>query len=174
MDGRSPYRIVLLLLTALLSIIYCTNKHQNKSNLITIECSDYNIQKPQGHDTHSTESPRKTYSSDQLKSCRSFAKHDNRLKCLPFGVIRRIHQLRINKTHKSRRKQKTDKAATREVNISNLIHPYSESQSYVQYYKRNINCATINVCSLKRREQEVFDIIKDYNLDLVAVTETWL
>ena len=43
----------------------------------------------------------KTYSAKELKAIRTMCQHDQRLKILPFGAIRRIKELKLN--HKKKR-----------------------------------------------------------------------
>ena len=43
----------------------------------------------------------KTYSARELRTIRTTSQHDQRLKILPFGAIRKIKELKLN--HKRRR-----------------------------------------------------------------------
>ena len=48
----------------------------------------------------------KTYSAKELKAIRTTCQHDQRLKILPFGAIRRIKELKLNHKRKRGRRNK--------------------------------------------------------------------
>ena len=111
------------------------------------------------------------YEPNELRAINDCNKHDKRFKILPYGTIRRIREIQIN-----RRRQKTSiKSEPRQpgVNHNNLIH-IRPTNTEGQFCTSNLNIATVNVRSLKNCEQQVLNEIIEGSIDVLVITETWL
>ena len=109
------------------------------------------------------------YKASELMAIRENCNHEH-AKILPFGAIAKIRELRINrKTVKSHRDNRPEIHQTghNPANLRHLLNTKTNSTS-------NIIGATCNVQSLKAKELLVSDLIKDYSLDFLVATETWL
>ena len=112
-----------------------------------------------------------SYEPNELRAIEDCNKHNKRFKTLPFGAIRQIRELQIN-----RRRQKTlIKSEPKQlgVNHNNLIH-IRPTNTESQFYTSNLNIATVNVRPLKNCEQQVLNEIIKGNIDVLVITETWL
>ena len=111
------------------------------------------------------------YGPNELRAINDSNNYDKRFKILPYGTIRKIRELQIN-----RRRQKTSiKNEPRQpgVNRNNLIH-IRPTNTEGQFYTSNLNIATVNVRSLKNCEQQVLNEIIKGSIDVLVITETWL
>ena len=111
-----------------------------------------------------------TYNATALKAIRDNCKHVEHAKILPFGAIRKIRELRIN--HNIVKTQQKDRPIFHQTrhnpaNLRYLLNTKTNSTA-------NIIGATCNVQSLKAKELLVNDLIKNYSLDFLVTTETWL
>ena len=111
------------------------------------------------------------YSANALKAIRDNCQHDQWFKLLPFGAIRNIHELRINcrpiKQGANMIKPEIHQHGCNNKNLRKLLNSKTNSTC-------NIIGGTCNVQSLKAKELLVSDLIKDYSMDFLVATESWL
>ena len=109
------------------------------------------------------------YSADALKAIRERCRHDQHAKILASGAIATIRELRINHNSIKHNTSRVDfhQKGHNAKNLRCLLNCKTNS-TY------NIIGATCNVQSLKSKELLISDLIKDYSLDFLTVTETWL
>ena len=93
--------------------------------------------------------------------------HDHRLKILPFGAIDNIRKLKLNnKPIKSNRGQHQESHQSgSDSRYINKIRFRSDSR---------IIFTTSNIQSIRYKELQVSQLISDYSLDFIVLTETWL
>ena len=92
------------------------------------------------------------------------------LKCYPLEAIRKIRELRINcKKIKSSIENRT-KATPNGINNKNIVGIQREGTKP----QANFTIATCNIQSLKNKEIQVSELISDYSIDVLVITETWL
>ena len=95
---------------------------------------------------------------------------------LPFGLVRSIHALKINK---NRRKIKTRKPGSskyrpRGINCSNLIEIATDFKELKFFHTTKVKLGLINAQSMKNKETTLLDHITKNDLDFLIITETWL
>ena len=114
----------------------------------------------------------KTYSAEVLRTIRATSLHDHRLKILPFGAIKRIKELKLNNKKRKRRNRRKIRQPFKQYgcNYNNIISIKRTDHKP----ESNIIFGTCNVQSLKPKELQVSDLINDYSLDFLLLTETWL
>ena len=115
----------------------------------------------------------KMYSAKELKAIRTTCQHDQRLKILPFGAIRRIKELKLNhKRRRGRRNKWNTRIPFRQYgcNPNNIITIKKQGHKP----ENNIIFGTCNIQSVKPKELQVSDLVNDYSLDFLILTETWL
>ena len=114
----------------------------------------------------------KTYSAEVLRTIRANSLHDHRLKILPFGAIKIIKELKLNNKKRKRRNRGRTKQPFKQhgCNYNNIISIKRTDHKP----ENNIIFGTCNVQSLKPKELQVSDLINDYSLDFLVLTETWL
>ena len=113
----------------------------------------------------------KTYSARELRTIRTTSQHDQRLKILPFGAIRKIKELKRNRKRRRRNKQNTRIPFKQQgCNPNNIITIKKRGHKP----ENNIIFGTCNIQSLKPKELQVNDLVNDYSLDFLILTETWL
>ena len=114
----------------------------------------------------------KTYSAEVLRTIRATSLHDHRLKILPFGAIKRIKELKLNNKKRKRRNRRRIRQPFKQYgcNYNNIISIKRTDHKP----ESNIIFGTCNVQSLKPKELQVSDLINDYSLDFLLLTETWL
>ena len=101
-----------------------------------------------------------------LKNLNTANQHDYRLKILPFGGITTIRKLRIKCKRKSKHKKRTRIIFKQHgINCNNLTKVKTPA---------NFTIATCNVQSLHNKELQVSELIHDYSIDAIVITETWL
>ena len=108
------------------------------------------------------------YNAHALRCIASKVEHDNRLCILPFNANRTIRDHRLNIKPLVHRKRKQRPQLTG-INRDNLIRTKCN-----QSHDPNIIIATLNIQSLHSKELQVSDIFKDYSIDAILLTETWL
>ena len=125
-----------------------------------------------GTDFHPPALIPKTYSAEVLRTIRANSLHDHRLKILPFGAIKIIKELKLNNKKKKRRNRGRTKQPFKQYgcNYNNIISIKRTDHKP----ESNIIFGTCNVQSLKPKELQVSDLINDYSLDFLVLTETWL
>ena len=146
------------------------SKNGKNKNLIEVNNGEFLASTTRSVHTFGTQL---SYEPNELRAIKAQNKHDKRFKTLPFGAIRQIRELQIN-----RRKQKTSiksepKPKQLGVNHNNLIH-IRPTNTAGQFYTLNLNIATVNVRSLKNCEQQVLNEIIKGNIDVLVITETCL
>ena len=98
--------------------------------------------------------------------------HDQRLRILPFGTISAVKELKLN--HKPIKKkecqQRTPLPSQFGPNKSNLI--IVKKNRFKQ--DNNIIFGTCNIQSVHHKELEVSQLLHDYSMDFIVLTETLL
>ena len=112
----------------------------------------------------------KRYSANALRTMHDQVQHEHRLRILPFGVISRVRSLKLN--HKPQKNKRSSRATIKHKGLvqSNLINIKNLSTRK----QGNITIGTCNVQSLQNKELQITELISDYSLDLLVLTETWL
>ena len=109
------------------------------------------------------------YDSNALKRMQSTVKHDSRYRILPFGTANRIRELRLNiKKRKHRHRPKWIQHPTKAV-LDNLSRIRNENHTH----KGNIIMGQCNIQSIKAKFLQVSELLHDYSLDILLLTETW-
>ena len=115
----------------------------------------------------------KTYNANALKAIRTTCQHDHRLKVLPFGAIRRIKELKLNRKRRRGRKIKQNiriPFIQNGCNLNNIITIKKQGHKP----ENKIIFGTCNIQSVRLKELQVSDLVNDYSLDFLLLTETWL
>ena len=112
------------------------------------------------------------YNANALKAIRNTCQHDHRLKVLPFGAISRIKELKLN--HKRRKRKNKQNIRTPFIqsgcNLNNVITIKKQGHKS----DNNIIFGTCNIQSVRLKELQVSELISNYSLDFLLLTETWL
>ena len=108
------------------------------------------------------------YTRDQLITISDKLK-DSKYCIPPFTTINKIRDLGLNK-HKVRKHNNRYLLKPKKVNTKNLIqiNPTEKSNS------NNIRIATINVRSVKNKQQQIVETTELENIDFIRLTEPWL
>ena len=110
------------------------------------------------------------YDSDTLRKIGNASYHDKYCKILPFGCIQVIRTLRLNAKPISQcHKRKPRKAGQNGVNRVNLIM----AKRY-NHHDPNIIIATVNAQSIRTKELQISELLRDHSIDALVMTETWL
>ena len=114
----------------------------------------------------------KMYSARVLRTIRTASQHDQRLKILPFGAIKRIKELKLNNKKRRWRNKRNTRVPFKQYgcNHNNLISIKMRGHKT----ENNIIFGTCNIQSLRPKELQVSDLVNDYSLDFLLLTETWL
>ena len=109
------------------------------------------------------------YSANALRAIWDNHQHDQQFKVLPFGAVRKIRELRINckPTKHNNNRPGICQHGCNTKNLRNLLNAKTNSTC-------NIIGGTCNVQSLKAKELLVSELIKDYLMDFIVATESWL
>ena len=110
------------------------------------------------------------YTPNALRQISGLLHHDHRLKILPFGAIDNIRKLKLNyKPIKNNRSQhvRNHQHGSNNRNIAKINKIGYRSDSRITF-------ATSNVQSIRLKELQVSQLISDYSLDFIVLTETWL
>ena len=91
-------------------------------------------------------------------------------KCYLLGAIRRIIELRINHKKIKSSIQNRIKTTPNGINNKNIVYIQREGTKP----QANFTIATCNIQSLKNKELQVSELISDYSIDALVITETWL
>ena len=110
------------------------------------------------------------YEPAALRAMRECLQHDQRLRQLPFGTLDRIRKLDLNNKPTKNRLHLHQQLHQYRINLHNLIRV--KKTGYKLYTK--ITFATCNIQSLRYKELQVSQLIEDYSLDFLVLTETWL
>ena len=98
---------------------------------------------------------------------------DYRYKKLPIEAIKTIRTLRLNR---KRRRHRYTCQKRRDAKHADGSRPENLTKIHRKDQKNrtNITLGTINIQSIKRKELQLVDLLEDYSLDALIVTETWL
>ena len=110
------------------------------------------------------------YEPNALMSMNTADQHDQRLKILPFGAIKRIRELKLNRKRSKHKKKKRIPFKQHGIIIKNLMRIKKTGVRD----QVNFIIATCNIQSLHNKELQVSELIQDYSLDALVLTETWL
>ena len=109
----------------------------------------------------------KCYSVNALRTIGDQVQHEQRLRILPFGVISRVRSLKLNcKPQKNKRSSRATIQQKGPVH-SNLINIKCLSSRN----QGNITIGTCNVQSLQNKELQISELMSDYSLDLLVLTD---
>ena len=130
----------------------------------------------QGSRPNCTESTKQhVYTPNQLRSIGKQYKNGNKLRILPFGAIRQIRDLCLNKRNKRKYRKNLHRHLFKQTRI------YHKNLKEVNYDDRDgddptkyLRIVTVNTRSIKNKQKIVLEAIRRYSLDLLVVTETWL
>ena len=90
-----------------------------------------------------------------------------------FGTIRRIRELKYKKEYSNRKEStKTTKNTQYGINVRNLrqIQTHNPTKEQLKYER----IATVDIRSIKHKEDLLRNAINDHKIDITIVTETWL
>ena len=109
------------------------------------------------------------YNRAKLIDLKEQAKAGN-LSGFPFGTIRRIRELKIQKRMQQRKR--TNQNRQHGINVRNLrqIETHNPINEQLKYER----IATVNIRSVKHKEDLLRNAINDHKIDITIVTETWL
>ena len=98
--------------------------------------------------------------------------HDQRLRILPFGTISAVRELKLNRKpiKKKECQQRTPLPSQSGPNKSNLI--IVKKNRFKQ--DDNIIFGTCNIQCIHHKELQVSELLHDYSMDFIVLTETWL
>ena len=98
---------------------------------------------------------------------------DYRYKRLPIEAIKTIRTLRLNR---KRRRHCYTCQKRRDAKHADGSRPENLTKIHRNDQKNRINIilGTINIQSIKSKELQLVDLLEDYSLDALIVTETWL
>ena len=115
---------------------------------------------------------RHAYTSKQLRAIYDHVKPTS-LTNLPFGSIRRIRELRLNKKTRSRRNNTCQHLEPcRKDEIRNLRQVPAVDKNSDEIVQTMIS--TVNARSLKHKENLISVEMLNNNTEIVVITETWL
>ena len=112
------------------------------------------------------------YNRAQLIDLKKLAKPGN-LSGFPFGTIRRIRELKIqNRIQQWKRTNQNNHNKQHGIDVRNLRQIQTHSPINEQLKHERI--ATVNIGSIKHKEDLLRNAINDFKIDITIVTETWL
>ena len=110
------------------------------------------------------------YQLDALKAMCDRLQHDQWLRLLPFGTLDKIRSYKLN-----------NKPSKDKLHLRHQIHQYKANTSNLIRIKNSgykldscIIFTTCNIQSVCYKELQVSQLISDYSLDFIVLTETWL
>ena len=105
-----------------------------------------------------------------LRKMHENLQHDQHLRLLPFRTLDRIRQLKLNNKPCKSRLHLRQQQHQYKANMANLIRIKNDG------YKLDsgVTFATCNIQLLHYKELQVSQLISDYSLDFIVLTETWL
>ena len=109
------------------------------------------------------------YNRAKLIDLKEQAKPGN-LSGFPFGTIRRIRELKIQK--RIQQQKRTNQNRKHGINVRNLrqIQTHNPINEQLKYER----IAMVNIRSIKHKEDLLRNAINDHKIDITIVTETWL
>ena len=110
------------------------------------------------------------YEPGKLKRMQHVIKHDIRYRILPFGTATRIRELRLHvKKRKHCHRPKWIQHPSRSIG-----EHLSKLRKINQSHTGNIIVGQCNIQSIKAKCLQVSDLLHDYSLDVLLLTETCL
>ena len=110
------------------------------------------------------------YEPDALRAMCKCLQHDQGLRQLSFGTLDKIRKLDLN-----------NKPTKTKLHLRQQLHQYKiNSHNLIRIKKTGykldtrITFATCNIQLLRYKELQVSQLISDYSLDFLVLTETWL
>ena len=116
------------------------------------------------------------YTSDQLRSIGKQYEYDNIPRILPFGAIRQIRDLHLNrrKSRKNPHKHLFKQTGTNYTNWKEVNYKVNYNDRDWDNPNKYLRIGTANTRSIKNKQEIVWEAINRYNLDLLVVSKTWL
>ena len=144
---------------------------ESVGNNIIVRTSNEHVVEVTHHHHDNVKPIKRVYTANELHELRQNY-HDKRsLRELPFGVVKRVRQLGINR---SKLKSKLQESCNhRTINRENLIYIKSTTNDG-SVTNNQLTISTLNVRSLKPKEDLIHHEITHNNIDCCLLTETWL
>ena len=119
-----------------------------------------------------------TYDPVALRKIKHVTKTDNKYKQLPFGTIRNIHELRLNRRKRGSRggQRKSNVMITLDKSIRVVLknlQPLPYSSHKVTKHTGKLWLLLTNTQSLRNKEDILSDYMRREAIDVVIATETW-
>ena len=118
------------------------------------------------------------YNVDQLKHIKNRVDHDRKLRILDYKACVNIRKFGINrkKTRRGRNvgNAKCYKSKPRSVNFDNLILIAWIQESKITKFTKQVKFMTLNVQSIKNKDQLIADYLLNEHINVAIITETWL
>ena len=112
------------------------------------------------------------YNRAWLIDLNKLAKPGN-LSGFPFSTIRRIRELKIQKRiQQQKRTNQNNHNKQHDIGVRNLRQIQTHNPKNEQLKHERI--ATVNIRSIKHKEDLLWNAINDLKIDITIVTETWL
>ena len=110
------------------------------------------------------------YTANAVRQISGLLPHNHRLKILPFDAINNIRKFKLNyrpmKNNRSQH-QKHHQSGSNNRNIVKISKVRYRPDSRIIF-------TTSNIQSIRLKELQVSQLISDYSLDFIVLTETWL
>ena len=150
---------------------WLTNKSENIVEIIPSTQAKHTNGRPivSSGSSGSLNNKRIVYEPAALRAMRECLQHDQRLRQLPFGTLDRIRKLDLNNKPTKNKLHLHQQLHQYRVNLHNLIR--IKKTGYKLDTK--IAFATCNIQSLRYKELQVSQLITNYSLDFLVLTETW-
>ena len=97
--------------------------------------------------------------------------HDQRYKTLPIEAIKIIRKLGLNRKRR-RHLYTSQKRKQHRQTGSNSQYLINVKRS--SYSSAKVTIGTCNVQSIRNKDLQISDLLTDYAIDILAITETWL
>ena len=111
------------------------------------------------------------YNTAWLIDLKKLAKPGNLL-VFPFGTIRRIRELKIqNRIQQQKRTNQNNHNKQHDIDVRNLRQIQTHNPINKQLKHERI--ATVNIRSIKHKEDLLWNAINDLKIDITILTETW-
>ena len=175
-----PQRLVCIYLNMARScnkngLVVRTGIQGENPNLIYIHTSDYE-DTGSSHDLglHTSETGSLNnkntivYSEHALRTIGKQVQRDQRLRILPFGTISAVRKLKLNCNPTKNKLQRTPFKPQSGINHQNLITTKTDSYKPDQ----SVIFGTCNIQSLRFKELQVSELLEDYSMDFIVLTET--
>ena len=110
-----------------------------------------------------------SYDPIQLKQIWCNLQHDHRPRQSPFGAIQQIRKFRLNNKFKNKKVKNRQIPKQNSINFNNLTRVNRNGYKMTN----NLIFSTCNIQSIRSKELQVSQLISDYSLDFMVMTETW-